>query len=124
MYWSTNQIMIRVIIAGGRDFNNYALLEEKCDFYLKNQNKIEIVCGLAKGADLLGKRYGRERGYLVTDFPADWNKNGKGAGPIRNQQMADYATHLIAFWDQKSRGTKDMIDRATDKGLTVRVVRY
>ena len=40
----------------------------------------------------------------------DWNKHGKAAGPIRNRQMAEYADCLIAVWDGKSRGTKNMID--------------
>lgn len=42
----------------------------------------------------------------------------------RKDEIVDYATHLVAFWDEKSRGTKDMIDYATKKGLEVKVVRY
>lgn len=47
---------MRVIIAGGRDFNDYELLKEKCDYYLQNLKDIIIVEGEANGADLLGKR--------------------------------------------------------------------
>ena len=46
--------MIKVIVCGGRDFNNYALLTKWFDHYLQNQPDVEIVSGCAKGADTLG----------------------------------------------------------------------
>jgi hypothetical protein len=114
----------KVIIAGGRDFSDYQLLVEKCDKYLANKTNIEIVSGTAKGADSLGERYAKERGYSLKTFPADWAAFGKRAGYLRNEQMANYANALIAFWDGESRGTKHMIDIATEKGLLVKVVPY
>ena len=45
-------------------------------------------------------------------FPADWNTYGKSAGFVRNIEMAENATALIAFWDGKSSGTKHMIETA------------
>ena len=57
-------------------------------------------------------------------FPADWKKYGKSAGYVRNSEMAEVAESLIAFWDGKSRGTKNMIDIAKNKGLKVRIVNY
>ena len=100
---------MKVIIAGGRDFNNYELLKEFCDNIL-NDNDHEIVSGNAKGADKLGERYSTERNLKLTLFPADWNKYNKAAGMIRNIEMAEYGDMLIAFWDQKSRGTKNMME--------------
>lgn len=38
--------------------------------------------------------------------PADWERLGKAAGPIRNEEMAEIADALIAFWDGQSRVTK------------------
>ena len=116
----------KVIIAGCRDFADYELLKEKSDFYLQNNEKEEIVVvsGHASGADALGERYARERGYELEMYPADWKAHGRAAGPIRNAQMASVAHALIAFWDGKSRGTKNMIDTATKRGLKVAVVRY
>ena len=64
-----NNIMFKVIIAGGRDFNDYNLLKFKCDFYLSKINEeIEIVCGGAKGADSLGERYAKEKGLSIRNF--------------------------------------------------------
>ena len=116
----------KVIVAGCRDFADYELLKEKCDFYLQNKKPeiIVIVSGHASGADTLGEHYAQERGYETEIYPADWKTNGRAAGPIRNAQMAAVADALIAFWDGKSRGTKNMIDTATKRGLQVAVVRY
>ena len=116
----------RVIIAGCRDFADYELLKEKCDFYLQNKKKedVIIVSGHASGADALGERYAQERGYETEIYPADWKAHGRAAGPIRNAKMASVAHALIAFWDGKSRGTKNMIDTAGKHNLQVAVVRY
>lgn len=115
---------MKVIIAGGRDFNDYDYLREKCDYYLQNMIDVEIVSGKAKGADSLGERYGTEKGFKIKEFPADWDKYGKSAGYRRNGDMADYADSLIAFWDGESKGTNHMINLARDKGLKVRICLY
>ena len=115
---------MKIIIAGGRNFRVYNKLRESCDNILVNQKDVEIVSGTAAGADTLGERYAQEKGYEVKKFPAQWDLYGKSAGYKRNQQMAEYADGLIAFWDGKSRGTKHMIDIANKMGLKVRVVRY
>ena len=117
----------RVIIAGGRDFNNYPLLKAKCDNILAEKattHHIIIVSGTARGADSLGEKYAQEHSYTIERYPADWNTHGKAAGPIRNAQMANSADALIAFWDGKSHGTQSMINIAKAKGLLVRVINY
>ena len=117
--------MFRVIIAGGRDFTDASLLFDKMDFFLQNvKEDIAIVCGMAKGTDQLGLQYAVQRGYKVHKYPADWDKYGKSAGYKRNCQMAKNADALVAFWDGQSKGTKHMIEYATQCGLKVRVVRY
>lgn len=117
--------MFRVIVAGGRDFSNYELLESKLNRILQNiTDEIVIVCGMARGADTLGERYAKANGIRVEYYPADWNKYGKSAGYIRNEQMAKNADALIAFWDGKSKGTKNMIDIAEKYRLKIRTVRY
>lgn len=117
--------MLRVIIAGGRDFDDYALLTETMDNYLSDvMDEVAIVCGKARGADTLGERYALDHGYSVLAFPAEWNRFGKTAGYIRNTEMAKNADALVAFWDGKSLGTKHMIATAEQSGLDVHVVRY
>ena len=113
--------MIKVIIAGSRTFDDYDLLFEKCSETLKDYDsvEIEIVSGGAKGADRLGERFAKEKGFALTLFPADWNKFGKSAGYIRNKEMAEYADILIVFWDGISKGTKHMIDLAEKNELKI-----
>jgi hypothetical protein len=115
---------MKIIIAGGRAFNDYNLLCQKCDKLLSLQVEIEIVSGTANGADKLGERYANKKGYPVKKFPANWEKYGKSAGYKRNEEMAKYADALIAFWDGKSKGTKHMIDLAKRYDLKVKVVTY
>lgn len=119
--------VFRLVVAGGRDFSNYALLCEKCDLLLRdkrNSHRIEIVSGTARGADRLGERYASERGYTIKRYPANWDRDGNAAGFIRNRQMAEYADGLVAFWDGQSRGTKHMISLAREKNLDVRIIKY
>lgn len=117
--------MFRVIIAGGRDFNNYPLLERTMDYLLSKVNdEVMVVCGKARGADSLGEAYAKRNGYAVAYFPAQWNTYGKLAGYMRNEQMAQNADAVVAFWDGKSRGTEHMIRTAERYGLKVRVKRY
>jgi hypothetical protein len=113
---------MRIIIAGGREFNDYELLREICDVHISPDS--EIVSGGARGTDKLGERYATETGRDLKIFPADWNKHGKGAGHIRNKQMAEYSDMLIAFWDGESKGTKNMIDTSIKLGLIVHIHRY
>jgi hypothetical protein len=111
---------MKVIIAGSRTFNDYELLKRVCNETLTTIT--EIVSGTANGADKLGERYAKEKGYSIKQFPADWNKHGKSAGYIRNKQMAEYADALIAFWDGKSKGTKHMIDLAKYHKIKVKII--
>lgn len=117
----------RVIIAGGRAFDDYDLLQTHCLSILKDRitsDRVIIVSGGAKGTDALGQRFAHEHGLDLEIHPADWKKNGKAAGPIRNAEMADVANALIAFWDGRSRGTKSMIELSKRKGLAISCVRY
>jgi len=113
---------MKLIIAGSRTFTDYKKLCEVCDQILQDQTDVEIVSGAYyKGADLLGEKYAAERGFRLTKFPADWKRFGRAAGPKRNEQMANYADALIAFWDGKSKGTKHMIEVAKCRGLKVAI---
>lgn len=119
-----DNITFKVIIAGSRGFDDYPGLCRVCDYMLKNKTNIEIVSGGAIGADRLGERYAKERGYKITQFIPNWDLFKKAAGYIRNSEMADYSDALIAFWNGKSKGTGHMIDLAESKGLKVKVAYY
>lgn len=116
--------VVRVIVAGTRDFKDYGLMCRKLDVILSRLENVEIVSGGARGADLLGERYAAERSLPIRRMPALWDAFRFKAGAVRNRRMAWYATHLVAFWDGKSTGTKSMIEMAADSRLQARTVLY
>lgn len=113
---------MKLIVAGGREFKDYQLLKKTLDSV--KSDITEIVSGNASGADSLGEKYAKETGVDIIIMPANWTKHKRSAGYIRNQKMAKYADALVAFWDQKSSGTKHMIDLAKSNNLKVWVVNY
>jgi hypothetical protein len=115
---------MKIIIAGSRGFDDYETLCRICDHMLQNQKVVEIVSGAARGADKLGECYAKDRGYPVRQFFANWDKFGKSAGYIRNEEMARCADALIVFWDGVSKGTKHMIDLAKKYGLKIKIYRF
>ena len=112
---------MNVIIAGGRDITDYDIVERAVAE--SGFDIVQVVSGGAKGVDTLAVLYAQKHDKHLAVFMADWDRPGRKAGPIRNGQMADYADALIAIWDGKSKGTKNMIDQATAKGMPVYVHR-
>ena len=124
----------KVIIAGGRDFDNEGLMNDQSYYFMRNLEVEEIITGGQKtwnrdkrkyiGADYQAKLLAEKKGIPHREFQADWDRYGKRAGFIRNTEMGEVGTHLLAFWDGKSRGTKMMIDIARKKGIPVEIISY
>jgi predicted Rossmann fold nucleotide-binding protein DprA/Smf involved in DNA uptake len=118
----------KIIVAGGRTFNDYELMATKLEYLLSNQinkqNAIMIISGTAGGADRLGERYAKEQEFELLKMPANWDKYGKSAGYKRNHAMACLADGVVVFWDGKSRGSKHMINIAAKRELPMRIVPY
>jgi len=124
--------LFRCIVAGCRTFRDYKYLEATLNLYLCLKTNLEIVSGgqvsiddktgEKYGADYLGEQYAKNNKFHLKVFPADWNKYGKAAGPMRNEEMAKYADGCICFWDNKSKGTKSMIELAKRYELKLVVV--
>ena len=121
--------MVKVIVAGSREFNDYKKLATNLVAYFMRKGyypkDVEIVSGTASGADKLGEKFAKKAGCKLTRMPADWDGLGKKAGFIRNWDMAKYAGSdgvCFCFWDGNSKGTKHMIDLARKEGLEVHVI--
>jgi len=118
----------KVIVAGGREFTDYARLSSYLDLLLQMKIDegitISIISGTARGADQLGERYALERNIDLLRMPAQWNTHGKSAGYKRNAAMAEEGDALVACWDGESRGTLHMINIAKKAGLPTRVLEY
>lgn len=112
-----------VIVAGSRDFNDFELLTQKLDQLFANRKPTRILSGAARGADTLAIEYAKLRDIPCRKFPAQWRRWGRRAGMIRNREMLEHADALVAFWDGESRGTKHMIDIATEAEIEIRIIR-
>ena len=122
--YSGDYMIIKIVIAGCRNFNNYELAKEFIDLCIsdiRGENEIVIISGGAKGADSIGEQYAKENGFEIQRFPADWKRYGRSAGPKRNKEMAEYCDFAICFWDGKSKGTKSMIGYAEKLGKIVKI---
>ena len=108
------------IIAGTRTINNYRLLKHEITKAEKDGIEItEVVSGGCMGVDELGEKYARVMEIPLHVFHAEWRTRGKAAGPIRNSQMVEFADALIAIWDGKSPGTRNIIKQARAAGLKI-----
>lgn len=113
---------MKVAVVGSRSFEDYALLKKTLDELYPNITL--IVSGGARGADSLSEQYAKEEGIRTLIFKPDWEKHGRAAGFIRNRDIVENSDHVVAFWDGKSRGTKNSMDLATKLGKTLKTVLF
>ena len=135
---TTRSIKIKIIVAGGRDFNDYTKMKEIIEKIVKSHdllpNNVMIISGGADGTDKLAERVANDNQYILKVFPAKWDTTGEYAGFIRNSDMAyecnylkDREGHipcLIAFWNGKSVGTRSMIHLAMDYNMEIHIFPY
>jgi len=101
--------MKKIAIVGSRDFLDLNLIKE---FVTTLPKDTVIISGGARGVDSTAEVAAAENGLETKIFYPEWEKYGKSAGFIRNKQIVDEADEVYAFWDGKSRGTKNTIDTA------------
>ena len=82
----------------------------------------EIVSGGAKGVDTLAKEYAINKGLLYTEFLPEYEKYSRNAPLVRNRKIIEYANRVLAFWDEKSKGTKYVIDTCSKMKKEVTVI--
>lgn len=117
---------MRIVVAGSREFTDYNVAEafiDQCITSANGDSSLIFISGGCRGADKIGEMYAKSHGFYIEVFPADWEKYGRKAGPIRNRQMAQAADMVICFWDGKSKGTKSMIECAVRAGKAVMIKR-
>lgn len=115
---------MRLIIAGGRNFEDWDLFEEVMGQFKPDNIEAVLSGHCSTGADKMGERWAKRHGIPVELYPAQWDKYGKKAGFMRNNEMAADADALMAFWDGVSPGTGMMIKLAREQELKVRVCYY
>lgn len=120
--------MVGIIIAGDRDMNSSEFTFPHIEEFLKRfkNQEITIISGGARGLDhqTQGELYAQQKGLKLEVRPADWNRYGRSADSIRNEEMVKRASALLAFWDGKNPETRNMINLAKYYGLICHVVHY
>lgn len=109
---------MKLIIAGGRDYQFTQADWAKLDAMNSEKIVTEVVCGMARGADLCGKQWADARGIRVREFRPDYDRFLPGIAPLlRNTDMANYADALAFF--PGGNGTADMAEKARARGLII-----
>lgn len=122
-----------LLVTGSRFWNAPGWMEFVLDEYLSRSNhnpdSLTLVHGAAPGADRMAEKWAKTRKVGTMRFPADWNKHGKAAGPIRNQAMLDLTSPnaVVAFKEDFDRtlrkgGTEDMVKRSLKAGVPVELI--
>lgn len=110
---------LKVLVCGGRDFNDALTLGSWLGGIHKQRGIDVLIHGGARGADFMAGKFAEWMGIPVLEFPADWARDGKAAGPIRNSRMlSEGKPDLVVAFDG-GRGTADMVEKAKRAGVEV-----
>lgn len=119
---SKKPVGVRVIISGWRGWTNETPIHQTLK-QIKNQygpNTTLVHGNNPKGVDAIAEKIWVSWGLKTEKFSADWTTYGKGAGPVRNQQMVDAGAALaIIFASEQSKGTYDLLNRAKTAKIPV-----
>lgn len=115
---------MRLLICGDRNWTDYEAVKSAVGAMVAKYGKdIIVVEGEARGADTLGRKAAEHFGLVVEKYPADWERYGKGAGPIRNRQMLDTGIDWVMGFHKNifaSKGTRHMLRLAASRGVPTR----
>lgn len=110
---------MRVLVAGGRDFEDVDHFYRWMDELHRKHGISVVIEGGARGADKLAARWAKDMGIPIEEYPADWDRHGKRAGHIRNRQMLDEGKPDVVVTFRGGRGTANMAMQAREAGVTV-----
>src|SRR5215472_6858890 len=111
--------MIRVLVCGGRDFDDRAALETALDRLHAQRRFTLLIAGGARGADTMAEQWARDRGIRTRIYMARWNIYGRAAGPIRNARMLRKGRPDLVVAFPGGKGTAGMVALARDAGVEV-----
>lgn len=101
---------MKLVIAGSRTLSPTIDITELIIWQAGIKDITEVISGKARGIDAAGEDFANANDIPIKHFPADWRTHGKGAGHIRNAEMAKYCDQGLLIWDGESTGTMNMKD--------------
>jgi hypothetical protein len=115
---------MKLAVVGSQGFRDWFKLDKVLAKINSTKTITLIISGGAFGADRLAEQWAKDHNIETLIFKPDWNKYGKRAGIIRNADIINNSDAVVAFWDEKSPGTKNSIDRANKLNKPLLIVRY
>ena len=116
----------KVLVCGGRDYNNsdklfevLDMIKEICDTNFLEPSEMIIIHGGARGADRLAGQWAKSRDIHSEVYLADWDRYKKSAGPIRNELMLKSGNPNIVVAFPGGNGTNHMISIAERENIEV-----
>jgi hypothetical protein len=112
---------MRILVCGGREFRDSDALDAFLDaIHLGSRGPVDLVIhGAARGADTMAGQWAERRGIACIAYEADWEHEGRAAGPIRNKQMLDEGILDLVIAFPGGRGTRNMVRQARARGFEV-----
>ena len=118
---------MRVLVCGDRNWSNKNKIREILSHLISTDSLEVVIEGGARGADRLAGEVAKELKIPVEEYPANWARFGRAAGPIRNKQMLDEGEPdlILAFHSniETSKGTRNMVEQSKALGLKVRIIK-
>lgn len=112
-------------VSGSRHLTDRAFVWSRLAHLSKHRRPhLVLIHGACRGADRLAAEWARSEGLRPIPFPADWDRHGKRAGPLRNWELAHACDALVAFRTPDSLGTTDCVHHAVYAGHRPIVVVY
>lgn len=119
---------VNVMVCGSRTIIDkewiFSQIEQFWYWNLACYSDMTLIEGEARGVDKISKEYAENNEWGVKSFPADWNKFGKSAGYIRNEEMVKACDCCLILWDGKSKGTAHDIKLCEKHNKPYQVVIY
>jgi hypothetical protein len=116
-------------VCGSREWDDYDALKSTVLGFVGPERNCTIIEGGAKGADSMAGRIAEVWRCGHERYPAAWDRYGKRAGPIRNQQMLTEGKPdlVLAFkdyfdWTLSKGGTEHMVWIAKMAGIPTYVI--
>lgn len=110
---------LRVLVCGGRRFNDPELLGSWLGGIHKQRGIALLIDGGAHGADRMANLFAKWLGIPTQTFEAQWGKYGRAAGPKRNRRMLEEGRPDLVVAFPGGPGTADMIRQAHELRVPV-----
>lgn len=111
--------MTRVLVCGGRDFNDPAFIFRHLVGLRERRGITAIIEGGATGVDRFARMWAEGQGIPVRSFYAEWERYGKAAGPRRNAAMIRWGGPDLVIAFPGGKGTANMAAQARAAGIEV-----